>query len=128
MPAPYATLTPELEAAVTQDFFSAFQAQFGEEWRRCLHKNLRPSPNKELAQRYNLPLEKIRLVKQNIWSIGLMLRNIPGPTDAHIAAAQAVIHASLQAFVDGTPIGTVATQMMETPLEAAEAVAAAPPP
>ena len=121
MPAhPYAKLTAEIEAAVTQDFFAAFQSQFGEDWRRSLHKNLRPCRNKEIAARYNLSLEKVRLVKQKIWTIGLLLQNVPGPTDAHVAAAQAAISNSLQAFVDGTPIEAVATQLNTTPLEPVE--------
>ncbi len=121
MPAhPYAKLTVEIEAAVSQDFFTAFQTQFGEDWRRSLHKNLRPSPNKEIAARYNLPVTKVQAVKQKIWTIGLLLRNIHGPTDAHVAAAQAAISNSLQAFVDGTPIEAVATQLNTTPLEPVE--------
>ncbi len=114
---PYAKLTAETEAAVTQDFFAAFQVQFGEDWRKSLHKNLRPCRNKEIAVRYNLSLEKVRLVKQKIWTIGLLLQNISGPTDAHVAAAQTAISNSLQAFVDGTPIEAVATQLNEPPLE-----------
>jgi hypothetical protein len=42
---------------------------------------------------------------------------VPGPTDAHVAAAQLAISNSLQAFVDGTPIEAVATQLNTTPLE-----------
>jgi hypothetical protein len=127
MPAQYAAVTPEIEAAVTQDFFAAFQAQFGEGWRRCLTKNLRPSPNAEIAQRYNLPITKVKAIKQKIWMIGILLQNAQQATDATIANANQAIQNSLQNYVDGTPIEDVATQLNAAAVAPVEnAYAAAP--
>jgi hypothetical protein len=115
MPAQYAAMTPEIEAAVTQDFFAAFQAQFGEGWRRCLTKNLRPSPNAEIAERYNLPIAKVKVIKQKIWMIGILLQNAEQATDTTIANANQAIQNSLQNYVDGTPITTIAHELSQQP-------------
>jgi hypothetical protein len=128
MPAPYAAVTPEIEAAVMQDFFAAFQAQFGEDWRRCLAKNLRPSPNAEIAQRYNLPIAKVKTIKQKIWMIGVLLQNSENANDNQIIQiiSQAIDN-SLQNYVDGTPIQDIATQLNATPLPPVENADAAAP-
>ena len=73
-------ISEELEHQITQDLIAAFQAKFGDTWPQNLTRNLRPSPNKAIAERYGVSTRVVTELKHRLWLAGMLLN----------AAAQAV--------------------------------------
>ena len=67
-------ITNELTHAITFDFIQAFRHKFGEAWAENLTKNLRPSPNEEIARRHGVSNNVVVEIKHEIWKIGLAIR------------------------------------------------------
>lgn len=64
----------ETRNKIIEDFIFCFQTKYGEEWIRNLDKKLSPSPNIELARRYNVPIRAIRGIRQEIRKFGIIVR------------------------------------------------------
>ena len=64
----------ELTHAITIDLIQAYRHKFGEAWAENLTKNLRPSPNEEIARRHGVSKKVVVEIKHEIWKIGLAMR------------------------------------------------------
>jgi hypothetical protein len=67
-------ITTELRQAITADLIQAYRHKFGETWAENLTKNLRPSPNEEIARRHGVSKKVVAEIKHEIWKVGLALR------------------------------------------------------
>ena len=67
-------LTSELTHAITIDLIQAYRHKFGETWAENLTKNLRPSPNEEIARRHGVSKKVVVEIKHEIWKAGVALR------------------------------------------------------
>jgi hypothetical protein len=67
-------ITTELTQAITADLIQAYRHKFGETWAENLTKNLRPSPNEEIARRHRVSKKVVVEIKHEIWKIGLAMR------------------------------------------------------
>jgi hypothetical protein len=73
IPNPYRVRVPEEKRQpILQELIHCYQEKFGDEWLLNLTKNLKPSPIKEIAQKYNVSEGVIRSLKHNLWFIGRM--------------------------------------------------------
>jgi len=71
-------ITTELTQAITADLIQAYRHKFGETWAENLTKNLRPSPNEEIARRHGVSKNVVVEIKHEIWKVGLFLRMLRG--------------------------------------------------
>lgn len=67
-------ITTELTQAITADLIQAYRHKFGETWAENLTKNLRPSPNEEIARRRGVSKKVVAEIKHEFWKVGLFLR------------------------------------------------------
>jgi len=67
-------ITTELTQAITADLIQAYRHKFGETWAENLTKNLRPSPNEEIARRRGVSKKVVAEIKHEFWKVGLALR------------------------------------------------------
>jgi hypothetical protein len=67
-------LTDGLTHAITLDLIRAYQDKFGETWAENLTKNLRPSPNEEIARRHGVSKKSVVEIKHEIWKMGIAMR------------------------------------------------------
>ena len=67
-------ITTELTHAITIDLIQAYRHKFGEAWAENLTKNLRPSPNEEIARRHGVSKRAVIEIKHEIWKIGVAMR------------------------------------------------------
>jgi hypothetical protein len=67
-------LTSELTHAITIDLIQAYRHKFGETWAENLTKNLRPSPNEEIARRHGVSKKAVIEIKHEIWKMGIAMR------------------------------------------------------
>jgi len=67
-------LTDSLTHAITLDLIRAYQDKFGETWAENLTKNLRPSPNEEIARRHGVSKKAVVEIKHEIWKAGVAMR------------------------------------------------------
>ncbi len=63
-------LTEEQKNLITQDFIDIFQAQFGDQWRRKLTTNLKPSPIEQIAQMRGVKVHEVRKIRSQIMAVG----------------------------------------------------------
>ena len=70
---------------VLEDLRDAFRAQFGDDWIRSLHRNLRPSPLQEIATRRDVTISFVRKKRAELMKVGLMLHwsTLPPPLEDH---------------------------------------------
>lgn len=73
-------LTPEQVGAIQDELIHAYKEKFGDDWIRCLTKNLIPSPVKQIAERYGVPLKAVQEVKQTLWMTGVILNGMASNT------------------------------------------------
>lgn len=64
----------ELTHAITIDLIQAYRHKFGEAWAENLTKNLRPSPNEEIARRHGASKRAVIEIKHEIWKMGIAMR------------------------------------------------------
>jgi hypothetical protein len=67
-------ITTELRQAITADLIQAYRHKFGETWAENLTKNLRPSPNEEIARRHGVSKKVVAEIKHEFWKVGLAMR------------------------------------------------------
>ena len=67
-------ITVELTHAITIDLIQAYRHKFGETWAENLTKNLRPSPNEEIARRHGVSKRVVVEIKHEIWKAGVAIR------------------------------------------------------
>ena len=67
-------ITTELTHAITIDLIQAYRHKFGETWAENLTKNLRPSPNEEIARRHGVSKRVVVEIKHEIWKAGVAIR------------------------------------------------------
>ena len=67
-------ITTELTHAITIDLIQAYRHKFGEAWAENLTKNLRPSPNEEIARRHGVSKKVVIEIKHEIWKMGIAMR------------------------------------------------------
>ena len=67
-------ISNELTYAITADLIEAYRHKFGETWAENLTKNLRPSPNEEIARRHGVSKKVVVEIKHEIWKAGVALR------------------------------------------------------
>ena len=67
-------ITTELTQAITADLIQAYRHKFGETWAENLTKNLRPSPNEEIARRHGVSKKVVVEIKHEIWKVGIAMR------------------------------------------------------
>lgn len=67
-------MTNELMYAITADLFQAYRDKFGETWPENLTRNLRPSPNEEIARRHGVSKRVVVEIKHEIWKAGVAMR------------------------------------------------------
>jgi hypothetical protein len=67
---PFSKLTNELHNTIMDDIIDCYKAKFGESWTSSLTKNLRPSPIKHLAMKYNVSENAVKNIKHEVWIIG----------------------------------------------------------
>ncbi len=63
-------LTEEQKNLITQDFIDIFQAQFGDEWRKKLTTNLKPSPIEQIAQLRGVKVHEVRKIRSQMMAVG----------------------------------------------------------
>jgi hypothetical protein len=67
----------ETNRLIVEDLIQAYKNQYGEEnWANNLTRNLRPSPNQAIADRYGVSKNRIIRLKHELWKLGLMLRGL----------------------------------------------------
>jgi len=72
----------ETNRLIVEDLIQAYKNQYGEDnWANNLTRNLRPSPNQAIANRYGVSKNRIIRLKHELWKLGLMIRglNMPEP-------------------------------------------------
>lgn len=67
-------ISNELNYAITADLIRAYQDKFGETWAENLTKNLRPSPNEDIARRHGVSKKAVVEIKHEIWKAGVAMR------------------------------------------------------
>jgi hypothetical protein len=67
-------ISNELNYAITADLIEAYRHKFGETWAENLTKNLRPSPNEEIARRHGVSKKVVVEIKHEIWKMGVAMR------------------------------------------------------
>ena len=63
-------LTTEQRHLIIKEFIEAFQQKYGEDWIYHLSQNLRPSPIRHIAQKYNVKISHVRQIRQQFIAIG----------------------------------------------------------
>ncbi len=76
------TLTEEQEKLITQDFIDIFQAQFGNQWRRKLTTNLKPSPIYQIAQLRGVKVHEVRKIRSQMMAVGRIFQVFELTTNA----------------------------------------------
>jgi hypothetical protein len=72
----------ETNRLIVEDLIQAYKNQYGEDnWANNLTRNLRPSPNQAIADKYGVSKNRIIRLKHELWKLGLMIRglNMPEP-------------------------------------------------
>ena len=70
----------ETNRLIKNDLIQAYKNQFGEDnWANNLTRNLRPSPNQAIADKYGVSKNRIIRLKHELWKLGLMLRGLHLP-------------------------------------------------
>jgi hypothetical protein len=54
-----------------------FRAKFGDDWVNSLHKNLKPSPLKVVAEQFGVPLARVRKARAALMTVGLLVQALP---------------------------------------------------
>ena len=67
-------ITTELTQAITIDLIQAYRHKFGETWAENLTKNLRPSPNEEIARRHGVSKKVVVQIKHELWKVGIAMQ------------------------------------------------------
>ena len=74
----------ETNHLIKNDLIQAYKNQFGEDnWATNLTRNLRPSPNQAIADKYGVSKNRVIRLKHELWKLGVMMRefvNLPEPT------------------------------------------------
>ena len=65
-----------IDEMIQTDLLHAFQAQYGEEWYKHLHKNLKPSPLKSIAEARNVPLYRVKQCRARLMHLGLFFKGV----------------------------------------------------
>lgn len=68
------SLSDEQTSAITTDLIQAYQHKFGDIWAENLTKNLRPSPNEEIARRHGVSKSAVVAIKHQLWRAGIAMR------------------------------------------------------
>lgn len=61
-------LTIEQRDSIAEDLKHCFETQYGDTWRTCLQKPLRPSPIHQIAQKYGVSVSNVRKIRR-YWSL-----------------------------------------------------------
>ena len=72
----------ETNRLIVEDLIQAYKNQYGEDnWANNLTRNLRPSPNQAIADKYGVSKNRVIRLKHELWKLGLMIRglNMPEP-------------------------------------------------
>jgi len=70
----------ETNRLIVEDLIQAYKNQYGEDnWTTNLTRNLRPSPNQAIADRYGVSKNRIIRLKHELWKLGLMIRGLQIP-------------------------------------------------
>lgn len=67
-------ISDEITFAITNDLIQAYQHKFGDIWANNLTKNLRPSPNEEIARRHGVSKSAVVAIKHQLWRAGIAIR------------------------------------------------------
>jgi hypothetical protein len=70
-------VSDEIRLQIRQDLITAFKAKFGDDYAKNLTRNLRPSPNKEIAEKYGVSPKVVADVKHELWLAGMLLNHMP---------------------------------------------------
>ena len=74
----------ETNRLIVEDLIQAYKNQYGEDnWANNLTRNLRPSPNQAIADKYGVSKNRIIRLKHELWTLGLMLRGLHLPEPLH---------------------------------------------
>jgi hypothetical protein len=73
----------ETNRLIVNDLIQAYKNQYGEDnWANNLTRNLRPSPNQAIADRYGVSKNRVIRLKHELWKLGVITReivNLPQP-------------------------------------------------
>jgi len=73
----------ETNRLIVEDLVQAYKNQYGEDnWANNLTRNLRPSPNQAIADKYGVSKNRVIRLKHKLWKLGVMMRgleNLPEP-------------------------------------------------
>lgn len=67
-------LTDEKRDEILQDLIDVFQARFGEDWRKKLTTNLKPSPLSQIAEQRGVSLSNVRKVRSQLLLCGQLIQ------------------------------------------------------
>ena len=60
------------------DIIRAYQLRYGDTYQQHLTKTLRPSPVREIAERYGVSVNRVRKIKHLIWFAAVLIEGFRG--------------------------------------------------
>lgn len=66
-------LSQELRDIILQDFLDIFKARYGEDWKRKLTTNLRPSPIRQIAEQRGVTISDVKKVRSQLLAMGQVI-------------------------------------------------------
>lgn len=67
----------DLNNLIINDLIQAYKDQYGEEtWVENLRRNLRPSPNQAIAEKYGVSKNRVIRLKHSLWRLGIILQHL----------------------------------------------------
>jgi hypothetical protein len=67
----------ETNRLIINDLIQAYKNQYGEDnWTNNLTRNLRPSPNQAIADRYGVSKNRVIRLKHELWKLAVITREL----------------------------------------------------
>jgi hypothetical protein len=67
----------ETNRIIVNDLIQAYKNQYGEDnWATNLTRNLRPSPNQAIADKYGVSKNRVIRLKHELWKLGVITREL----------------------------------------------------
>lgn len=67
----------ETDLLIRNDLIQEYKNRYGEDnWINNLTRNLRPSPNQAIADRYGVSKKRVIRVKHELWKMGVIMRRL----------------------------------------------------
>lgn len=66
-------LSPELRDIILQDFLDILQARYGDEWKKKLTSNFRPSPIRQIAEQRGVTISDVKKVRSQLMAMGQLV-------------------------------------------------------